>query len=84
MSNYRINEETTRIKIRRLNNRFLYFFAFKLPLTPSSSHRPLVNYFTILTSRYNLIEGKANSLNSYAEITVLHNLIINNLFRVYL
>ena len=84
MSNYRINEETTRIKIRRLNNRFLYFFAFKLPLTHSSSNRPLVNYFTILTSRYNLIEGKANSLNSYAEITVLHNLIINNLFRFYL
>jgi hypothetical protein len=84
MFNYRINKETKGTKLRRLNNRFLYFFAFKLPLTASSSNRSIVNYFTILTSDDNLRGGKVSDINSHAEIRVLHNLIINNLFKFYL
>ena len=50
------------LKFHRLNNRFLYFLSFKLPLTSSYSNRALVNYFNIFINMDTSKEGKKKIL----------------------
>ena len=84
MFNQQTTKETNDIKFKRFNNYFLYFFAFKLPLTSSSSHRPVVNYFKILIARKQQKKNSETCLSLDANTNVVHNLIINNIFNFYL
>ena len=61
------------LKFHRLNNRFLYFLSFQLPLTSSYSNRALVNYFNIFINMDTPKEKKKTFLK----------LMISNCQRVY-
>lgn len=61
------------LKFHRLNNRFLYFLSFQLPLTSSYSNRALVNYFSIFINMDTSKEEKKTFLK----------LMISNCQRVY-
>lgn len=70
-----------KLKKQRLDNRLLYFLGFKVPLTSSYSNRALTNYFSILIAKNSLKERE--NITSYYDVNTLHNLVINNIFRLY-
>jgi len=85
MSNIQVSKKITDSKITRIDNRFLYFLAFKLPLDSSYSNRTLVNYFDVLiASGYTGQQGHISFFDSLGDITTLHNLVINSVFKLYL
>ena len=84
MSNYQMTKESNEIKLRRFNNYLLYFLAFKLPLSSSSSNRSIINYFRILVARNQLAKDNTICSDSGIEVSIVHNLIINKLFKAYL
>jgi hypothetical protein len=71
------------LKFHRLNNRFLYFLSFQLPLTSSYSNRALVNYFNILIKMDNSKQGKRN-FSKTNDIKLSESFLINNIFKLYL
>lgn len=85
MSNFQVSKKITGSRINRIDNRFLYFLAFKLPLNSSYSNRTLVNYFDILITRnYPGQQNHISFFDPFGDITVLHNLVINSVFKLYL
>ncbi len=70
------------LKSQRLDNRLLYFLGFKISLTSSYSNRALINYFNILMIKNSL--KKRDNKVSYDDVGILHNLVINSIFRLYL
>jgi len=84
MADFYFDKNKNNNKIRRFDNRLLYFLAFKLPLNSSYSNRTMTNYFNILISR-NEVKHKKNSPSSYFsdDLSVIHNLVINNIFKFY-
>ena len=71
------------LKFHRLNNRFLYFLSFQLPLTSSYSNRALVNYFSIFINMDTSKEEKKNFFKTN-DIKLSESLLINNIFKLYL
>ena len=71
------------IKFHRLNNRFLYFLSFKLPLTSSYSNRALVNYFNIFINMDTSKQRKKN-FSKTNDIKSSQSFLINNIFKLYL
>ena len=71
------------LKFHRLNNRFLYFLSFQLPLTSSYSNRALVNYFNIFINMDTSKEEKKNFFKTN-DIKLSESLLINNIFKLYL
>jgi hypothetical protein len=71
------------LKFHRLNNRFLYFLSFQLPLTSSYSNRALVNYFSIFINMDTSKEEKKN-FSKTNDIKLSESLLINNIFKLYL
>ena len=71
------------LKFHRLNNRFLYFLSFQLPLTSSYSNRALVNYFNIFINMDTPKEKKKNFFKT-DDIKLSESLLINNIFKLYL
>ena len=71
------------LKFNRLNNRFLYFLSFQLPLTSSYSNRALVNYFSIFINMDTSKEEKKNCFKTN-DIKLSESLLINNIFKLYL
>ena len=84
MSNYQMTKESNEIKLRRFNNYLLYFLTFKLPLTSSSSNRSIINYFKILIIRNQSAKDNTIYFDSDIELSIVHNFIINKLFKAYL
>jgi|SouAtlMetagenome_1021521.scaffolds.fasta_scaffold00259_5 hypothetical protein len=85
MLNHRVSKKNFNIKFQRFSNRFLYFIAFKLPLTSSYSNRTLVNYFNILITRDSPRQKKKIIIyDFFINIKTCHNLLINNIFKFYL
>jgi len=85
MPNSQISKKNINSEAKRIDNRFLYFLAFKLPLTSSYSNRTFVNHFDILIARdYPRQHSYVLSSNFLGDISVLHNLVINNIFKLYL
>ena len=84
MANFYFDKNKNNNKIRRFDNRLLYFLAFKLPLNSSYSNRTMTNYFNIIISR-NEVKHKKNPPSSYSsdDLSVIHNLVINNIFKFY-
>ena len=71
------------LKFHRLNNRFLYFLSFQLPLTSSYSNRTLVNYFNIFINMDISKQGKKN-FSKTNDIKLSESFLINNIFKLYL
>ena len=71
------------LKFHRLNNRFLYFLSFKLPLTSSYSNRALVNYFNIFINMDTSKQRKKN-FSKTNDIKSSQSFLINNIFKLYL
>ena len=71
------------LKFHRLNNRFLYFLSFQIPLTSSYSNRALVNYFSIFINMDTSKEEKKNFFKTN-DIKLSESLLINNIFKLYL
>jgi hypothetical protein len=71
------------LKFHRLNNRFLYFLSFKLPLTSSYSNRALVNYFNIFINMDTSKQRKKN-FSKTNDIKSSESFLINNIFKLYL
>lgn len=85
MLNNRTDKMDCGVNSQRLNNRFLYFSAFKLPMSCSYSDRALVNYFNILVYRAGNEEIKnIRFLDDSGYITIVHHLVINKIFKFYL
>lgn len=85
MLNPRNSKRTINIKFQRFSNRFLYFLAFKSPLTSSYSNRILVNYFNILITRDQPKQKREIILSDFFfNIKTCHNLVINNIFKLHL
>ena len=85
MLNPRNSKRKINIKFQRFSNRFLYFSAFKSPLTSSYSNRILVNYFNILITRDQPKQkGEIMLFDFFFNIKTCHNLVINNIFKLYL
>ena len=85
MLNYRTDKMDRGVNFQILNNRFLYFSSFKLPMSCSYSDRALVNYFNILVSRVGNEEIKNISfLDDSGYITIIHHLVINKILKFYL
>jgi hypothetical protein len=82
MADFYLDKNKNNNKVRRLDNRLLYFLAFKLPLNSSYSNRTMTNYFNILIIR-NEVKHKKNSSFS-DDLSIIHNLVINNIFKFYL
>ena len=84
MANFYFDKNKNNNKIRRFDKRLLYFLAFKLPLNSSYSNRTMTNYFNILISR-NEVKHKKNPPSFYSsdDLSVIHNLVINNIFKFY-
>ena len=71
------------LKFHRLNNRFLYFLSFQLPLTSSYYNRALVNYFNIFMNMDTSKQRKKN-LSETNDIKLSQTFLINNIFKLYL
>lgn len=71
------------LKFHRLNNRFLYFLSFQLPLTSSYYNRALVNYFNIFINMDTSKQGKKN-FSKTNDIKLSESFLINNIFKLYL
>ena len=70
------------LKNQRLDNRLLYFLGFKIPFSSSYSNRALINYFNIFMIK-NFLKKKGGII-FHDDVDILHNLVINNIFRLYL
>ena len=85
MLNYRTDKMDRGVNFQRLNNRLLYFSAFKLPMSCSYFDRSLVNYFNILVSRAGNEEiNNIRFLDGSGYITIVHHLVINKIIKFYL
>ena len=85
MLNHRTDKMDCGVNSQRLNNRFLYFSAFKLPMSCSYADRALVNCFNILVYRAGNEEIKnTRFLDDSGYITIVHHLVINKIFKFYL
>ena len=85
MLNYRTDKMDRGLNFQRLNNRFLYFSAFKLPMSCSYSDRALVNYFNILVLRAGNEEIKnIRFLDDSGYIAIINHLVINKILKFYL
>lgn len=85
MSSFQIHQDKGCLSSTRLNNRLLYFISLRLPLNSSYFNRALVNHFDILTTRSQPVKKiNTSEINDFYDITIIHNLVINSIFKLYI
>jgi len=70
------------LKFHRLNNRFLYFLSFQIPLTSSYSNRALVNYFNIFMNMDTSKQRKKNLSETIQFLLIIQIIIIKKMMLI--